>query len=202
MTSCKQLASSGNTPALILASASPRRRELLALIGLPFTVDAPEVDETCDLPPKEAVLALSRRKALAAAKLHPGQVVLAADTLVAVDNIALGKPTDESDAFRMLKMLSGRGHQVYTGVCCVDCEGTLHEGVDETHVHFCPMTDEEILAYIATKEPNDKAGSYAVQGIAGQWIDRLEGSHTNVIGLPLSLTRQLLAACHLPVMGT
>ena len=97
---------------LILASASPRRRELLGLTGLPFTIDAPDVDETCSLAPREAVKELSRRKALAAAALHPGCVILAADTLVSVDEKALGKPRDEEDAFRMLSLLSGRWHQV------------------------------------------------------------------------------------------
>ncbi len=182
---------------LILASASPRRRELLSLTGLPFTVDAPDVDETCDLPPREAVEELSRRKAMAAAKLHPGCVILAADTLVAVDDTALGKPHDPEDAFRMLHSLSGRWHQVYTGVSVVDAQGNLRSAVDVTDVHFEAMTDEAIRRYIATGEPMDKAGAYAVQGIAGLWIDELRGSHTNVIGLPMALTRRLLEGCGL-----
>lgn len=186
---------------LVLASASPRRRELLSMTGIPFMIDAPEVDETCDLPPREAVMELSRRKALAGAALHPGKVILAADTLVAVDNAALGKPRDEEDAFRMLRMLSGRWHQVYTGVSVVNAMGEVFSAVDGTDVHFCPMTDEEIRRYIATGEPLDKAGSYAVQGVAGLWIDELKGSHTNVIGLPLSLTRELLEKCGLPMFG-
>lgn len=186
-----------NDVTLILASASPRRRELLSMTGLPFTVDAPEVDETCSLPPREAVLALSRRKALAAAALHPGCVVLAADTLVSVDDAALGKPHDEEDAFRMLRSLSGRWHQVYTGVTVVDAQGHAVSEVDGTDVHFEAMTDAEIRRYIATGEPMDKAGAYAVQGIAGLWIDQLRGSHTNVIGLPMTLVRRLLAQCGL-----
>ena len=184
-----------NDTPLILASASPRRRELLSLTGLPFAVDAPDVDESCTLPPREAVLELSRRKALAAAKLHPGCVILAADTLVAVDNAALGKPQDEAEAFRMLRSLSGRWHEVYTGVTVVDAQGNFHSEADETAVHFEPMSDEAIRRYIATKEPMDKAGAYAVQGIAGLWIDQLKGSHSNVIGLPLALTRRLLEDC-------
>ena len=188
-------------PALILASASPRRRELLALTGLPFTVDAPEVDETCDLPPHEAVAELSRRKALAGAAMHPGCVVLAADTLVAVDGQALGKPHDDKDAARMLRLLSGRWHQVYTGVCAVSPDGSLHSAVDATDVRFADMPEEAIRRYIATREPADKAGAYAVQGIAGLWIEELRGSHTNVIGLPLALTRRLLEACGLCPLG-
>lgn len=186
---------------LILASASPRRRELLALTGLPFTVDAPEVDETCDLPPREAVAEISRRKALAGAKAHPGTVVLAADTLVAVDDVALGKPHDEADAARMLRMLSGRWHQVYTGVCVVSPDGAVRSAVDATDVRFADMPDEAIRRYISTGEPMDKAGAYAVQGIAGLWIEELRGSHTNVIGLPLSLTRRLLEDCGLRPLG-
>lgn len=188
-------------PALILASASPRRRELLALTGLPFTVDAPEVDETCDLPPREAVAEISRRKALAGAAAHPGCVVLAADTLVAVDDAPLGKPRDHADAARMLRLLSGRWHQVHTGVSVVSVDGALHSEVDATDVRFADMPEEAILRYIATGEPADKAGAYAVQGIAGLWIEELRGSHTNVIGLPLALTRRLLEACGLCPLG-
>ena len=106
-----------NHAALILASGSPRRRELLSLTGLPYVVDAPEVDESCALPPEEAVQEISRRKGLAGAAAHPGCVVLSADTLVAVDGKALGKPHSEEEAFQMLSLLSGRWHQVYTGVC-------------------------------------------------------------------------------------
>lgn len=186
-----------NDMTLILASASPRRRELLALTGLPFSIDAPDVDESCTLPPREAVAELSARKAKAAAALHPGCVILAADTLVAVDDQALGKPHDAQDAFRMLHSLSGRWHQVYTGVSVVAADGTLMTQTDVTDVHFEEMSDEVIRRYIATGEPMDKAGAYAVQGIAGLWIDQLSGSHTNVIGLPMTVTRRLLARCGL-----
>ena len=186
-----------NDTTLILASASPRRRELLGLTGLPFLIDAPDVDETCSLPPREAVKELSRRKALAAAKLHPGCVILAADTLVSVDEKALGKPQNTEDAFRMLSLLSGKWHQVYTGVTVVDIGGSLHCEADVTDVHFEEMSADAIRRYIATGEPMDKAGAYAVQGIAGLWIDQLRGSHTNVIGLPMALTRRLLEKCGL-----
>lgn len=182
---------------LILASQSPRRRELLSLTGIPFEVDAPEVDETCSLGARNAVLELSRRKALAAAARHPGKVILASDTLVAVDDVPLGKPADEADAFRMLRSLSGRWHQVYTGVCVISAAGDVYAEVDATDVRFGPMSDEAIRAYIATSEPMDKAGAYALQGIAGLWIEEIRGSHTNVIGLPLTLTRKLLENCGL-----
>lgn len=182
---------------LILASQSPRRRELLSLTGIPFEVDAPEVDETCTLGARDAVLELSRRKALAAAARHPGKVILASDTLVAVDDVPLGKPVDEADAFRMLSSLSDRWHQVYTGVCVISAAGDVYAEVDATDVRFGPMSDEAIRAYIATSEPMDKAGAYALQGIAGLWIEEIRGSHTNVIGLPLTLTRKLLENCGL-----
>ena len=188
-------------PTLILASSSPRRRELLALTGIPFAADAPEVDESCDLPPREAVVEISRRKALAGAALHPGKVVLAADTLVAVDDAPLGKPHDAEDAARMLRLLSGRWHQVYTGVCAVSPDGQVHSAVDATDVRFAEMSEEAIRRYIATGEPADKAGAYAVQGVAGLWIEELRGSHTNVIGLPLAPTRRLLEACGLRLLG-
>ncbi|MBP3637827.1 MAG: septum formation protein Maf [Clostridia bacterium] len=187
---------------LILASQSPRRRELMSLTGIPFLVDAPEVDETCTLGAREAVLELSRRKALAAADKHPGKVILASDTLVAVDDVPLGKPQDEEDAFRMLRSLSDRWHQVYTGVCVVSESGEVHADVEATDVRFGPMSVEAIRAYIATGEPMDKAGAYALQGIAGLWIEEIRGSHTNVIGLPLTLTRRLLEQCGLYPLNT
>lgn len=186
---------------LILASGSPRRRELLALTGFPFEVDAPEVDETTDLGAREAVEELCRRKGVAGAALHPGCVVLAADTLVAMDNVPLGKPADEADAFRMLRSLTGRWHQVYTGVCAVSADGQVYTGVDASDVRFGPMTDEEIRAYIATGEPMDKAGAYALQGIASQWIEEVRGTPSGIIGLPMPLTRRLLTKCGLSLIG-
>ena len=190
-----------NEPVLVLASASPRRRELLALTGIPFIIDAPQVDEHCALGARDAVAELSRRKAEAGARMHPGRVILASDTLVAVDDTPLGKPRDEEDAFRMLRSLSGRWHHVYTGVCVVDARGGIHAGVDATAVRFGNMTDAEIRAYIATGEPMDKAGAYALQGIAGLWVEEIAGSASNVIGLPLPLTRRLLCQAGLNVLG-
>ena len=185
---------------LILASASPRRRELLALTGIDFTVDAPEVDEHCALPAREAVVEICGRKAVAAARQHPGDVVLAADTLVSVEDRPLGKPHDEEEAFRMLQSLRNRWHQVYTGVACVDAQGYLHRGVDAAQVRFGEMSDEDIRRYIATGEPMDKAGAYALQGVAGMWIEEIRGSASGIIGLPMALTRRLLEECGLEVL--
>lgn len=183
--------------ALVLASASPRRRELLALTGLSFAVDAPNVDEHTALGARDAVQEIAKRKALAAAALHPRQVVLAADTLVALEDKPLGKPTDEADAFRMLRMLSGRWHQVYTGVCAVAADGRVLAGLDASQVRFGSMSDADIRHYIATGECMDKAGAYALQGIAGMYIEEVQGTPSGIIGLPLPLTRQLLVQCGL-----
>lgn len=182
---------------LILASASPRRRELLSLTGLSFQVDAPNVDEHTALGARDAVQEIARRKALAAAALHPGQIVLAADTLVALEDAPLGKPLDTEDAFRMLKMLSGRWHQVYTGVCVVSGSGEVFAGLDASHVRFVEMRDEDIRRYIATGECMDKAGAYALQGAAGMFIEEVQGTPSGIIGLPLPLTRRLLRQCGL-----
>ena len=187
-------------PDLILASASPRRRELLSLTGLTFSIDAAEVDEHTDLGAREAVQELCRRKALAVASRHPGEIILAADTLVAMHDIPFGKPEDEEDACRMLRSLSGKWHQVYTGVCAVSREGQVFTGLDTSDVHFMEMTDSDILAYVKTGEPMDKAGAYALQGIAGMFISEVRGTPSGVIGLPLPLTRKMLARCglHIP----
>ncbi len=184
-------------PELILASASPRRQELLKRLGFRFTVAAADVDEHTDAGAMEAVQALSRRKALAAAELHPGCVILAADTLVAVDNVPLGKPADAADAHRMLRLLAGREHHVYTGVCCVSAAGDVYAGLDASEVRFGEMSDAEIDAYIATGEPMDKAGAYALQGGAAAWIEEVRGTPSGIIGLPLPLTRRLLQQCGL-----
>lgn len=177
---------------LILASCSPRRSELLTLAGIPFDAVSPDVDETCGLSAGEAVAVLSARKAEAVGAQFPGRFVLAADTLVAADGIPLGKPRDAEDAARMLRMLSGRTHQVYTGVSVRSPDGRLFTETDCSDVTFCPVPEEEILAYVRTGEPLDKAGAYALQGRASLWITRLEGSYSSVIGLPLYLVRRLL----------
>lgn len=184
---------------LILASSSPRRQALLTLARIPYEVDVPEVDESCDLPVAEAVAELSRRKASAALSLHPGRFVLAADTLVALDGEKLGKPASEAEACAMLRRLSGRTHTVCTGVTVVDPLGALLTDVDTSFVTFDPMREEEIRAYVDTGEPMDKAGAYAVQGQAALWIRRLEGSPSGVMGLPLDLVRRLLEQSGYPL---
>ena len=185
--------------AIILASGSPRRSEILTRMGVPFEKQAADVDEHCSLGAREAVAALSRKKALAVAVQHPHRVVLAADTLVALENRPLGKPEDEEDACRMLERLSGRKHQVYTGVCVVDAQGRIFQSVEDSDVYFRKLTEEEIRAYVATGEPMDKAGAYALQGGAGKWVTQVCGSRSNVIGLPWETTQRLLQAAGIPV---
>ena len=172
---------------------------MLSRLGLSFETAAPDVDESCDFPAPEAVQELSLRKALAVAKLHPGCFVLGADTLVSLDGRSLGKPKDESDAARMLQMLSGRTHQVYPGVTLISPSGNSVTELDCTHVTFDQLSREEILSYIRSGEPMDKAGAYALQGKAGSWISRLDGSDTSVIGLPLYLVRRILIRSGFPL---
>ena len=173
---------------LILASQSPRRRELLSLYGIPFVVEPSQADEDhVTGTGRERVILLAQAKCAEVANRHPGRMVLAADTLVCVDNAVLGKPVDEADAARMLRLLSGRAHQVYTGVCLRLPDGREWCEADETHVTFMSLTDELIRRYVATGEPADKAGAYAIQGAAGVFISHIEGSPSNVIGLPLGL---------------
>lgn len=188
--------------AIILASGSPRRSQILTQMGVAFEKHAAEVDEHCALGAREAVAELSRRKAQAVAAQFPGRVVLAADTLVALDNQPLGKPKDEEDACRMLERLSGREHQVYTGVCVMDAQGRAFHDVDASDVCFRRLTKEEIRAYVQTGEPMDKAGAYALQGGAGPWVTEVRGSRSNVIGLPGELTRKLLLAAGVEVPVT
>ena len=185
---------------LILASRSPRRSELLHRLGLSFETDDPDVDESCGMPAVDAVKVLSARKASASASAHPGCWILAADTLVSCEGHALGKPRDDQDACRMLRSLSGRTHQVCTGVTVISPSGDIFSGVDSTDVTFIPVPEEEIISYVRSGEPMDKAGAYALQGRAGMWISRLNGSDTSVIGLPLCLVRHLLIAAGYPFL--
>lgn len=180
---------------LILASASPRRRELLEHLGVPFAVDPASGPEN---PPagaaaEDTVKALSAAKAAEVAARHPGCVVVGADTVVELDGVILGKPHSEDDAFRMLKSLSGREHRVYTGLT-VAKDGALTTQAEKTRVFFRPMTDREIRAYIATGEPMDKAGAYGYQGFAGLFIHRIDGDYFNVVGLPLCRLNHMLSA--------
>ncbi len=180
-------------PRVWLASASPRRRELLALTGLTFSVDPADLDETqlAAEAPRAYVERLARAKALAVAARHPGDVALAADTSVVVDLEIFGKPgADAKEGARMLERLSGRAHQVLTGVAVAGA--SVHVTVVETQVRFKRLTPEEIAWYVGTGEGHDKAGGYASQGRAGAFIERLDGSSTSVIGLPLVETLELL----------
>lgn len=175
---------------LILASASPRRRELLSLTGLPFTVMAGNGEEVISTEdPARAVSELSRQKAEAVLlRTEDGDTVIGADTVVALDGRILGKPADKADAFRMLRMLQGRDHAVYTGVTILKKNsGTAPVTFAErTAVHVLPMSDEEIRAYIATGEPMDKAGAYGIQGRFAVYVAGIEGDYQNVVGLPVS----------------
>lgn len=193
---------------LVLASASPRRRELLTQAGLSFEVQPAHIPED----PREGedpiayVTRLAREKAevvfreIAAngrekfGAEEESLVVLGADTTVTLDNHILGKPEDAADAARMLRMLSGRSHHVITGVAVVTAEG-VEVAAEVTAVRFLTLTDEEIAAYVATGEPMDKAGAYAIQGMAARWIPRVEGCYFNVVGLPLALVCTLLEGC-------
>lgn len=178
---------------LILASASPRRRELLASAGITFTVQPADTDETW-LPgelPRAYVLRVAREKARSVAALRPGARVLAADTTVAMDDRVLGKPVDAAHAAAMLGDLAGREHAVHTAIVLVAGTRVTHRVVS-TRVRFRPLTIREIQDYIATGEPFDKAGGYGIQGRGGALVDVVHGSYTNVVGLPLAETLALL----------
>ena len=187
---------------LILASRSPRRCELLSRLGFPFETVVPDLDETCSLPVDKAVQELSRRKAAAVAEKVPHAFIVAADTLVSIGSHTLGKPSCPEDAVRMLTLLSGQTHQVFSGITVISPEGMVRTGFDRTDVTFCDIPREEIMAYVRSGEPLDKAGSYALQGRAGLWVVRLEGSDTSVIGLPLYLLRQLLLETGYPLTSS
>jgi len=183
---------------LILASASPRRKELLRNAQIKFTVQAtnvPEVPEPGEQP-DACAKRLAREKARAVASLRPEAFVLGADTIVVVDGQMLAKPEDENDAERMLRLLSGRTHQVITGVCLIGKSGTdaTFEDVrsESTLVTMERLTEEEIRFYAESGEPLDKAGGYAIQGIASRWISRIEGDYSNVVGLPVPLVYRML----------
>ena len=180
---------------LILASGSPRRRQLLEQIGLTFAVRSSDVDESVSpgLTPAQVVESLSARKGEAvAAEAAPGDLVLSADTVVALDGAILGKPRDRAEAEAMLTALSGRTHQVYTGVTLLQ-DGRRLTGHEVTAVTFRPLSPEEIAAYVSTGEPMDKAGAYGIQGLGALLVERLEGDYFNVMGLPLCRLGEMLA---------
>ena len=186
---------------LILASQSPRRRELLGLTGLEFLVRAADIDETMDSAkaPFDEVSRVSRLKALAVER-EPGDVVIAADTIVVCQGEVLGKPKDEEDAFRILSLLSGRHHEVMTGMTVLrDEEIITHTEV--TKIHFRELLPEEIRAYIASGEPMDKAGAYGIQGGAALFADEMVGDYYNVMGLPVCRLAVILRSLGLPVWG-
>jgi septum formation protein len=198
--------------ALVLASASPRRQELLRAAGIAITVQPTNIPE---IPldgeaPKAFAERLAREKAWAIYKQRPNDFVLGADTIVVVERQILGKPKDAADAARMLRLLSGRPHQVTTGVCLMGPKSGLqppeNPGAklepslgnvrsETTIVHVSPLSEDEIRSYIATGEPMDKAGAYAIQGMASRWIPRIEGDYANVVGLPVALVYRMLKEC-------
>lgn len=172
---------------IILASASPRRRELLAQAGFEFEVITSDVDEIIDpaLTPEKLVMSLAEQKAQAVAAEHPQSVVIGADTVVVLDSKVLGKPKDEEDAKNMLSSLSGRIHEVYTGVC-IAFSGKKHSFFECTRVKFCELDDKQIADYVSTKEPMDKAGAYGIQGKGCVLVEGIEGDYFNVVGFPVS----------------
>lgn len=193
-----------NNKKIILASGSPRRKELLSRIGLSFTVRVSEADEhTEETKPEKLVCILSERKALAVwdeltEEEKKESILIGADTVVAVDDRILGKPADETEAFRMIELLQGRSHQVYTGVTILRQGGLqpLEEGTgtcsiqkkqffEKTDVLVYPMSEEEITAYVKTGEPLDKAGAYGIQGSFAAYIQGINGDYSNVVGLPV-----------------
>ncbi|HEV3513843.1 MAG TPA: Maf family protein [Candidatus Sulfotelmatobacter sp.] len=197
---------------LVLASASPRRQELLRHAGISFAVHPADVDET-PLPRESARACaerLARDKALKVWRERPQDLVLGADTVVVIDEAILGKPVDPDDAARMLRMLSGREHHVITGVCLVRAgfsnpqskpgpgrtakigDAAVTTASETTAVTMSEIPEEEIRSYIASGEPMDKAGAYAIQGVASRWIPRIEGDYSNVVGLPVDLVCRML----------
>ncbi len=210
---------------LVLASASPRRQELLRNAGISFTAQAADIDETPlpGEPPRECAERLAQEKALAVWRTRPQDVVLGADTIVVVDETILGKPVDGDDAARMLRLLSGKTHRVITSVCVVQTVASrqlsvasedheensaqaapsfkvlrtenrkLRTASETTLVTINELSDDEIRDYVASGEPMDKAGAYAIQGRASRWIPRIEGDYSNVVGLPVALVYRMLS---------
>jgi septum formation protein len=201
---------------LVLASASPRRLELLRNAGISVNVQAANIDETplAGETARECAERLAREKALAVWRCRPQDVVLGADTIVVVDEMMLGKPVDAEDAVRMLRLLSGRVHRVITAVCVQTAasgqlpvagnavphsyeilrreNGELRTASETTLVTMNQLSDDEIREYVASGEPMDKAGAYAIQGMAARWIPRIEGDYSNVVGLPVALVYRML----------
>jgi septum formation protein len=176
-------------PMLILASQSPRRREILERAGIPFKVKAAGIPESPE--PGESAERYVRRLSHEKCSAIEGELVLGADTVVVVDGEILEKPSDAADAGRMLRKLSGRAHSVLTGVC-LRSGSRFYEDVCETFVHFSALTESEVEVYVASGEPMDKAGAYAIQGLASKFITRIEGDYLNVVGLPVALVYSMM----------
>ena len=172
---------------IILASGSPRRKMLLESLGVDFTAVSPDTDESFDekLTPAEAAQHIAHKKAEAIARRHPGSAIIAADTIVVLHEVILGKPADEAQAFDMLCALSGKWHEVITGICIAH-NGQSHMLAESTKVRFRDLSESFIKWYIATKEPMDKAGAYGIQGYGSLIVDRIEGDFYNVMGFPVS----------------
>ncbi len=187
---------------IVLASASPRRRDLLSSLGLSFTVYVTDADETVagSPTPDELVKILAGRKAEAAAAVFPDSVVIAADTVVSIDGEILGKPENDADAARMLRLLSGRRHTVYTGVT-VASGGERFSDVTATDVYMRKLGEDEISAYIKTGEPRDKAGAYGIQGLGGVFVTRVDGEYFSVTGMPKEATARLLRLAGIDVIA-
>ena len=179
---------------IVLASGSPRRRELLKSLGLEFEVYKPDVDESIidGESPSELCERLSRLKAQAGAEKFPDALVIAADTIVVIDDLILGKPKDRDDAFNMLKRLQGKWHEVITGIT-ICMKGNILSHDEHTRVKFRELSDSEIHAYVSTGECDDKAGAYAVQGYGSLLVERIEGDYFNVVGLPLCRLGMMLS---------
>jgi septum formation protein len=180
---------------IVLGSASPRRAELLRAAGIEFDVVRTDVDESVHLgeAPDAYVRRVAEAKARVVSARERERLILAADTTVVIDEMMLGKPVDDNDAKRMLHLLSGRTHQVLTAVA-VSRPGMAkpHVEVERTEVEFAPLTEFEIEWYVATGEPRDKAGAYAIQGYASRFVTRIDGSYSNVVGLPIALVYEML----------
>lgn len=182
-------------PTLVLASASPRRRQLLEMLHIPFLVSPANVQE---IPlPHEAPAAYTRRLARDKARAVPGRHVLGADTIVVLDETILEKPVDDADALRMLRSLQGRAHTVYTAVCLI-ADGVEYHALDQTTVAFRAADDALLRGYVATGEPRDKAGAYGIQGWGAALVERIDGDFFGVMGLPVRLVIQLLEEAGIP----
>ncbi|MEC5187224.1 septum formation protein [Geobacillus thermodenitrificans] len=190
-------------PRLVLASRSPRRKQLLEMTGWPFDVQESQADETIapGTPPEEAVQMLARRKVEAVMPSIPDAYILGADTMVVYGDRFLGKPHTAEEAFDILRLLSGRTHDVWTGVAIATPNGEVVSFAEKTAVTFWELSEEEIAAYIATGEPMDKAGAYGIQGQAALFVKRIEGDYFNVVGLPLSRTVRELRRFGWPPSG-